>query len=206
MTIEGKPIIGLLGGPGAGKSTIAADFARLGAGVIDADALSRQAMQAPEVRDQLLAWWGQQILDESGQVNRSAVGQRVFNDPEALKKLEGVIHPWVHARRQAERQRLAGDPDVTAIVEDSPLLIEAGLAEQCDVLVFIETPRAERLARLAAGRGWSDAELTRRENQQTPLDTKRRHADYVIDNHAGSAERQASVRRVFSQLLHDRAS
>jgi dephospho-CoA kinase len=205
MPIDGKPIIGLLGAPGAGKSTVAAAFAEAGGAVIDADALGREALQAPEIRDQLVAWWGEGILTPEGGVSRKAVGDRVFNDAAALKQLEGLIHPWVNARRQSRRRELADDPDVRAIVEDSPLLIEKDLAGDCDALVFVDAPRADRLARLARDRGWSEGELTRRENQQIPLDTKRRRADYVIDNHADTAACHAAAKRVFSQLLHDRA-
>jgi len=202
MAIDGKPVIGLLGAPGSGKSTVAGEFARQGAGVIDADALSREAMQSSEVRDQLVAWWGEAILAADGSVDRRAVSQRVFGDREALKALEGLIHPRVKARRRAIRQQLLEDPAVAAIVEDSPLLMEAGLDAECDALVLVDAPHDQRLSRLAAQRGWSAQELTRRENQQMSLDTKRRRADYVISNYGDEAACRAEARRVFSLLLH----
>jgi dephospho-CoA kinase len=206
MTESVKPIVGLLGGPGAGKSFVARAFVELGAGLVDADALSRQAMQAPEVVQQLGAWWGQAVLAEDGGVDRSAVAERVFNDPAALKALESLIHPRVNAARARLHEQYQADPAIRAIVEDSPLLLEAGLGDDCDVLVFVEAPRPLRLERLQATRGWSEAELARREKQQWPLDTKRQRADYVIDSSAGEGGCFADARRVFSQLLHERVS
>jgi len=202
--LKGKPIIGLLGAPGAGKSTVAAEFARQGAGVIDADALARAAMQEQAVRDQLVEWWGRGVLAADGSIDRRAVADRVFGDQDARRALEGLIHPRVAERRWSLRQAYADNPDVTAIVEDSPLLLEAGLDAACDWLVLVDAPREARLARLSRTRGWSAEELQRRENQQTPLDTKRQRADYVISNDRDEVACQEAARRVFSQLLHDR--
>ncbi len=199
-----KPVIGLLGAPGSGKSAVAGHFARLGCAVIDADALAHEALNEPEVRHELLQWLGPAALDPAGRVERKAVGARVFDDPDALKRLESIIHPRVHARRAARRAALADDPAVKAIVEDTPLLLEAGLDRECDVLVYVDAPRAVRLARLREHRGWDAQELDRREKKQASLDTKRSRADHVIDNSASEARAQAQVRRVLSLILHER--
>ncbi|MCC7204502.1 MAG: dephospho-CoA kinase [Phycisphaeraceae bacterium] len=197
-----KPILGLIGGVGSGKSLVARQFASLGCAVIDADQLARQALDRPAIREQLRQWWGPDVLDEAGRVDRRAMAQRVFSNPQELARLEGLIHPEVHAGRERLRGQYLADPDVVAIVEDCPLLLEKGIDAGCDVVVFIDAPRDVRLARVAASRGWAEAELDRREKNQWPLDKKVQRADYVIKNDAGVQECLTQTRRVLSQILH----
>lgn len=199
-----KPIIGLLGAPGSGKSLVADQFRQLGCAVIDADQLARDALQSSVVREQLVAWWGEGVLDETGRVDRQAVGRIVFEDPDALRRLESVTHPEVARQRHALRARHEADPDVVAIVEDSPLLLEKGVDKACDVLVMVDAPREVRLQRLRENRGWSEAELDRREKNQWPLDSKRQRADYMVNNHGAASDTFAETRRVLSQILQTR--
>lgn len=201
-------MIGLLGAPGSGKSFVAQRFARHGCAVIDSDMLARQALDEPSVRDRLACWFGPQVLDETGRVNRQALGRIVFSDGAALQRLESLTHPVVHARREQLRRQYNTDDSVLAIVEDTPLLLEKGLAGQCDVLVFVEADRPTRLARVSESRGWDAQELARREKNQASLDIKRARADHVVTNHAGEADEadvDDQVRRVLSQILHRRA-
>jgi dephospho-CoA kinase len=200
-----KPVIGLLGGPGSGKSLCARQFAKLGCAVIDADAIAREALDEPEVAEQLVQWWGREILDAQGGVDRAAVGRIVFQDAGELDRLERLIHPSVHRRREQLHRKYQADPAVVAIVEDCPLLLEKELESVCDVLVFIDAPRETRLERLKRDRGWSEEEMTRRENRQTPLDIKRKRADYVLSNSAGEADCYQQARRVLSQILQEPA-
>lgn len=204
----GKPIIGIAGGIGSGKSTVAALFAELGCMVIDSDAQVREAYRDPKVAETLRGWWGEQVLHPDGSVNRSAVAAKVFADPTEKRRLEGLLHPIVHAAR--ERQMAAGghDPQVVAYVWDTPLLFEAGVAEQCDAVVFVDAPVEQRLARVRSRSGWDDAELLRREKSQMPLDMKRGLSDHVLTNTADAASGPSAmtglreqVRRVLSQIL-----
>jgi dephospho-CoA kinase len=201
-----KPIIGILGGIGAGKSTVARQFEALGCGLIDADALARAALAQNKVKKKLRAWWGDNVLDEKGVVNRAAIGKIVFGDPKQLKRLEGLIHPLVNAGRKRLRSVYQKRKAIRAIVDDTPLLLEKGMAKECDVLVFVKAPRNVRLARVKAVRGWTGAELARREKAQVGLDKKAQRADYVIDNSAGEGLSLAQVRHVLSQILQKHRS
>ena len=204
----GKPIIGLVGGIGSGKSFVAALFAELGCRVIDSDAQVREAYRDPRVLETLRGWWGDEVVNAEGTVNRSAIAARVFADPIEKQRLEGLLHPMVHAARERQMREAAADPQVVAFVWDTPLLLEAGLGDRCDAIVFVDAPWEERLGRVKARSGWDAAELLRRENSQMALDSKRELSDYVISNtaeagsgHSASAGLREQVRRVLSQIL-----
>ncbi|MEM6459779.1 MAG: dephospho-CoA kinase [Planctomycetota bacterium] len=199
-----KPVIGLLGGPGSGKSFVAAAMADHGAAVIDADALARAALDRPEVRDTLAAWWGPGVVGGDGRVDRAAVAKRVFDDPTELARLESLVHPVVNRRRGELRERYRADPAVRAVVEDCPLLLERGLEGDCDVLVFVDTPDAVRRRRVADARGWTAGDLAAREKHQWPLDTKRGRADYVLDGGGEPPDVQVHARRLLDRILSNR--
>ena len=196
-----KQLIGLMGGIGSGKSTVAHCFAQLGCAVIDADALAKEVLQTPAIREKLVARWGPVILDDSGAVNRAAVGQIVFSDPTELQFLETLIHPPVLAERARLREQYQQKEGIVAIVDDTPLLVEKGLHRDCDVLVFVETPEEIRLQRVHKNRGWTAQELIKRQSTQVALDKKAALADYVLDNRADQARCLEQVRRVLSQIL-----
>lgn len=202
MTRQAKPIIGLLGAPGSGKSYVASLFAEEGCGVIDADRLAKAALREPDVKQTLQQWWGDGVFDQTGEVDRVAVGAIVFGDPQQKKRLEDLIHPRVHAGRERMREQYLQAPDIVAIIEDTPLLLEAGLAKRMDKLVFIEVPFEVRLERVRE-RGWDAAELRRRENGQASLDTKRDAADDVMNNTGNRKETRDRVRQLLQQYLND---
>ena len=204
----GKPIIGLVGGIGSGKSFVAKLFAEAGCLVVDSDAQVREAYRDPKVVEAVRGWWGDEVLHDDGSVNRSAIAARVFADPDEKRRLEGLIHPIVHAQRERQMWAAADDPQVVAYVWDTPLLLEAGLAAQCDAIVFVDATPEQRLSRVKSRSGWDRAELERREKSQTPLDTKRSLADYVVSNTADAdsgpsalAGLREQVLRVLSQIL-----
>jgi dephospho-CoA kinase len=196
-----KPVIGLAGGIGSGKSTIARLLASEGCAIIDSDALSHEAIQSPEIKAALLPWLGDEILNPDGSVNRKAVAHQIFSDPAKTKRLTDLIHPKVDQNREELMARYMADPAIKGIVWDSPLLLEAGLNRECDAVVFIKVPREIRLKRLHESRGWSPQELDKRENLQFSLDKKAQLADYCIDNSGDQASTLRLVQRVLSQLL-----
>ncbi len=196
------PTIGLAGGIGAGKSTVARMLADLGCVVVDSDALGREALRDPEIRDRLVAWWGKKVLDRSGQIDRGAVARIVFQAPPERRRLEALVHPWIEARRRAAFA--AAPPETPALVIDAPLLLEAGIDRECDAIIFVDAPRGCRLERVRRERGWSEGELARREETQLSLDRKRARAHHVIVNDGDLDALAAEVSRTLQGILRSR--
>ncbi len=192
-------VIGIAGGIGAGKSTVAAMLAELGCVVIDSDVEARRALQRPEVISELVRWWGESVLDSGGAIDRGAVARIVFADPDQRLRLEGLIHPLIAQSRaeQIEQARRAGR---AGAVIDAPLLYEAGLERECDGVIFVDCPFEERLARVRASRGWDERELRQREKAQLPLEEKRRRADYLVVNTGHPQALRLRVAQIFTSI------
>jgi dephospho-CoA kinase len=197
-----RPIIGIAGGIGSGKSAVAAILAEAGCIVADSDEMGRAALRDPRIRETLVAWWGPEVLDGSGAVDRGAVARIVFADAAELDRLEALTHPWIEARRRAVFE--AAPREAPAFVIDAPLLFEVGLDDLCDAIIFVEAPRELRLRRIQATRGWDEAELARREESQLPLDEKRSRADYVVRNDGDLRELSAQVHTILGTIVETR--
>ncbi|MSR69391.1 MAG: dephospho-CoA kinase [Phycisphaerales bacterium] len=208
------PVIGLTGSIGAGKSSVARILAELGCIVSDSDQLARAAFDDPEVRGEMVRWWGPAIETSSGAIDRHAIASIVFARPSASRedriaaerermRLEGLIHPWIHTRRKAHfaAARQAGANHPIACVIDAPLLLESHLQGECDTILFVDAPFATRFERLMTHRGWSRDELTRRESAQMPLDQKRKFADHVLINDGDLQSLRAQVARLLSHII-----
>jgi dephospho-CoA kinase len=198
---HGKPIIGLAGGIGSGKSFVASLFAEQRCRVIDADQLAAAAYEDAEIRATLKSWWGEEVFKSDGQVNRKFIAGKIFTDPAQKQRLEGLVHPHVIAARQAAMEREADNAQIVAFVWDTPLLFEADQVHFCDAVVFVEAPDEARFERVERGRGWTREEWLRREKLQWPLDKKREISDYVFCNTADAGYARSQVRQVLSQIL-----
>lgn len=192
------PVIGLAGGIGSGKSTVAAAFARLGCHVIDSDQRVREALDRPEVRERLVEWWGSRVLNTMGRIDRSKVADIIFQDPAQRARLEGLVHPIV----RQERARMIDEAArfwARAVIVDAPLLFEAGVDSECDAVVFVDAPRAERLRRVNT-RGWTEAEFDRRESAQLSLEEKRSRSQFVVQNSGSTADIDTQVSWILEQV------
>lgn len=196
-----KPIIGLVGGIGAGKTSVAKILESLGTAIIDSDRLSHEQFRDPEVVAALCEWWGDRVLAADGTLDRGAIGSIVFSDRSELERLEGLLYPRIGRRRNELLAQFDADPDVLAIALDAPKLLEAGLQELCDAIVFVEASWSDRVRRVGNARGWTEQELKKREILQDPLDKKKAVADHLVFNHSGIDELQSQVERVFSSVL-----
>jgi dephospho-CoA kinase len=192
-----KLVLGLLGGMGSGKSLVAAEFARHGSRVLNADVLGHEALRQPAIREQLVNRWGPSILDENGEISRGRVGRIVFANDGERKALEAIVHPYIGQRIHQEIEAAQADPAVKWIVLDAAIMLETGWNEVCDLLIYVHAPRAARLRRLAQQRGWSAKEVEAREHAQISLTEKATRADRAIDN---SESPDALARQVQSLL------
>jgi dephospho-CoA kinase len=191
-----KPVvIGIAGGIGSGKSFVAGLFAEAGCVIYDADCEVSALYKRQDVLDTVRSWWGDDAVT-GGEIDRATIARIIFEDESQRDRLEKLLFPRLHERRR-EMIAQAGRDGTKAVVIDAPLLFEAALDEECDVVVFVDTPRQVRLERLKARSGWDEAELARREKAQLPLDAKRQRSDYSLD---GSAAPEELRRRTLSLL------
>jgi dephospho-CoA kinase len=196
-------VIGLVGRVGAGKSTVAAEFERLGCARFDADDEARGLLGDPLVAEAIRARWGDAVFDATG-VNRQALAAIVFVDPMQRRDLESIIHPRVRKRMHEaiDIARAGGSP---AIVLDIPLLVEGGLDEICDVVVFVDAP-IERCEEFVRVRGWDEAERSRREQSQAPIDRKRDAAGFGIVNDGSLSDLHERVAATLDAILHEKST
>jgi dephospho-CoA kinase len=196
-----KPVIGIVGGIGAGKSTVAAELAALGCAVIDADAIGHELLRNPRIRRRLRARWGEGVLLPDGKVNRGALGAMVFASPADLKALNRIMHPAIRRRIEAQIARLRRRRDVPAVVLDAAVLLEAGWDTFCTHAVFVRAPKTLRIRRVRSDRGWKSTTLAAREKTQIPLDKKAGKCDYHIDNSSGVSHLREQVRKIFREMV-----
>ena len=178
-------VIGVLGGIASGKSEVARLLAGEAGLVIDADRLAHEVLDLPESTRRLRERFGAGVFAADGRVDRAAIARRVFDEPKLRRELEQWIHPAVraHIAQQLVAARSNKSPRV---VLDVPLLLENDaqhhLVPECDALVFVDAPQAQRNERAVRQRAWSPGELARREATQMPLATKQSRAHFVIRN------------------------
>jgi len=196
-----KPVIGLVGAIGAGKSTAAKCFTARGGYAIDADALGHEALRQPEIVAALVNKWGAGIRKPDGTLDRREIGRIVFADPHQRNALEATVFPYIGERTRQEIFDAQANPAVAFVLLDAAVLLEAGWGEMVDKLVYVDAPRDTRLARLAARSGWNEAELTAREAAQWPAAEKRARANGVLVNDAGHAELQRQVDRWLAEQV-----
>ncbi len=189
-------VIGLTGGIGAGKSTVAAELGRLGASVVDCDGLGRLVVE-PDGRafDALVARFGPDVLADDGTVDRAALASVVFADPDALADLNGITHPAI----DAEIAAAIATADTPIVVLDMAILVETELgAGQYDEVLVVEAPVDERLARLERDRGMPADQAEARMANQADDEERRRVADHVLVNDGSPEDLVAAVQRYWN--------
>ena len=197
-----KPVIGIVGGIGAGKSTVAAELVKLGCARVDADAIGHELLERQDVKDELRRRWGEGVFDARGNADRREIARRVFADPADLAALNSILHGKIRQEMARQIGQLQLQADVAAIVVDAALLLETDWHELCTVLVFVDSADSLRGDRVRRDRGWTEAAWRSRENSQKSLDIKRSRADHVIDNSSSVSCLHEQVRSVYHRILH----
>lgn len=192
--------VGLTGGIGSGKSTVARMFEELGAYLIDFDLLSREVVY-PYTKgwNAIVDRFGHEVLNEDSTLNRKKLGAIVFNDPEKREVLNGIIHPLVFEEADRRLESIKeSDPDAI-IMEEIPLLIEIGDQDSFDKVVVVSVSEEKQIERLISA-GYKPEEAKERIKAQLPIREKIKFADFVIDNNGSIEETRNQVENVFWQL------
>lgn len=195
-----KPLIGIIGGIGSGKSTVAAEFKKLGCAVIDADAIAHELLKEDEVRNEVMQLFGPGVLNAHGELDRKRLAAIVFADAPRLAALNKVVHPRVLQRTEQLIAQYNADSHTKAIVLDVPLLVEVGWADRCDRVIFVACDRKRRVERARANGLLSDREIEIRENSQISLDSKARLADNIVDNNSDFSTLVRQIKEIFSAI------
>ncbi|ABU60211.1 MULTISPECIES: dephospho-CoA kinase [Roseiflexus] len=200
MPYKGVYLIGLTGNIACGKSTVLAMLEDHGAAVIDADQVTRQVQQPGEpVYRLIVETFGDAILVEpGGPIDRQRLGAMVFSDPQALQRLEQIVHPAVHARILAWLDDVATHARVAVI--DAVKLLEAGWKPVCDAVWVVTCTPDQQLRRLMGTRGMSESEARMRIAAQPPQESRIAQADVVIDNSGALDATRAQVDAAWARI------
>ncbi|HEX2266572.1 MAG TPA: dephospho-CoA kinase [Actinomycetota bacterium] len=192
-------LVGLTGGMGAGKSTVARMLESRGAVVIDADVLARQALlPGTPGYTKVTELFGPDIIGPDGDIDRAALAKRVFSNDEARVALESITHPEVF-RLLSESLEDYQDTD-RIVVFDAPLIVEAGFQDACDAIVVVISPEEAQLARVMEERGMTEDAARARLRAQAPTAEKERVADFVIRNDGTIEELENAVDALWNEL------
>ncbi|OXU13955.1 dephospho-CoA kinase [Sedimentisphaera salicampi] len=196
------PVIGLLGGIGAGKSFAAQIFSRLGCVVINADEIVAKLYRDSErLKLEIEKNFGSEAA-AGGTINRKYLAEQVFADDEKLEKLNSITHNAVLEEIETQKEKLKDSASCRAIIYDIPLLLEKGLEKDCDYLIYIEANKAVRRKRVKHRSGLSEKELEMREKNQILLDKKKNIANYkIVNNSLGEEKLVPQIEQILTEIM-----
>lgn len=193
-------LYGLTGGIASGKSTVSRMLRELGAHVLDADVIAREVVEPGTPGLQAVAERFPGVLDPDGRLDRANLGARVFGDPQERAALNALLHPLIGQQFMLRTQALA-EQGVERVLYDAPLLIENRLHLGMDGVVLVWVPREVQKARLMGRDGLDEVAAEARLAAQLPLDEKRQHATWVVDNSGELGTTRARVEEVWRAML-----
>lgn len=192
--------IGLTGGIGSGKSTVAAILAEHGFPIIDADKIAREVVEPGQpALAELALTFGEDILNEDGSLNRQALANVAFRNEENRQALNNITHPRINARTEelfAEAEAAGKE----AAVWDMPLLVDQGYQDRVDIVIVVDVDAETRLKRLVESRGLDEADARRRIASQIDDETRRKAADFIVDNNGERAALEPQVKEIIKNL------
>lgn len=198
--------VGLTGGIASGKSTVVDMLRAKGADIIDLDELARVVVEPGQpALDEIRRRFGDEVIAVDGTLDRAALGGIVFDDHQARKDLEGIIHPAILTEERRRSAEFARKNPRAIIITDVPLLFELGLETAFDTTVVIYVPRAVQAERVMARDGFSPEEAQKRLDAQIDIEQKKAKAGHVIDNSGDLGHTRAEVERVWEALTRAEA-
>lgn len=195
------PLVGLTGGIGSGKTTVAGILGRLGAAVFDADKAARGLTTDPEIVRRIRMVFGDRVVKSSGELDRAGLAELVFSRTENTNKLNEIIHPGVFRQFWEFVAAREDDPGVEMIVIDAPLIYETELDTELDFVVVVVAEEELAIKRVKSRSQLTREQVLERMSQQIPLSEKARRADFCIDNNGGLADLEANSKDVFQRIL-----
>jgi dephospho-CoA kinase len=193
-------LVGLTGGVGSGKSTVAATLSQLGAEVVDADQASHAAYEPGTPGFALVRKEFGDGYVRDGHIDRARLGELVFRDADARRRLNAIVHPLV-GEWMAARTAEAAERGAAVVVQDVPLLFENGLERLYSSVVLVYVPQEVQVERLVRGRGFTPEHAKEVIAAQMPIEEKRRLAHHVIDNRGTIEQTRAQVNELWAKLL-----
>ena len=206
-------VVGLVGGIGSGKSTVARIFSELGAEVISADDITKRLLNEPRIKEKLITEFGEVILDEDGAISRKNLSDIAFESKVNLDILNSILHPRImtQMRRQLSAIEAECTPHQSAkqkkedverkvVVIDAPLLLETNSSSLVNYLLFVDATERKRRNRVKS-RGWDAEELKRREAFQMPLEQKKALSDFIVENNGNLSKIKEEVKQIYLQLV-----
>ncbi len=194
-------LVGLTGGLGSGKTTVARMFKRLGAHIIDADTLAREVVMAgkPALK-KIVKVFGDSILTDQQTLNREALAKIVFQNPSKLKRLTNILHPYISRERARQTREIQLRNPHAVIIYDAAMLIEAQAHKRMDKVIVVCVDRTTQISRATQRKGLTKAETVRRLRQQMPLREKLPHADFIIDGTLSLTQLRVVVRGLYESF------
>jgi dephospho-CoA kinase len=196
-----KPLVGVTGIIGSGKSTVAKQFEKLENIVFNSDESAREITRESETLQEIQQQYGVAILNSSGQLDREKMAQLVFQNPAQLKKLNQIIHPRVREKMWEFVEKGQNNSSVNLILVDSPLIYETDLHRYLDFIIVVAAPEETCIERVKKRNNLSRVKIMERISQQIPLEEKIKKADFVIYNEKKVTDLTEQVENIYQNIL-----
>jgi len=195
-------LIGVTGGIACGKTEICKVFQKKGAIILSGDEIGKEVVEKnKKVVKELVKTFGKEILSKNKSLNRRKLGEIAFASEESKDKLNKIIHPYLlrELRKRIKNLKRKGDKDL--VVVDAALIVEWGLQDELEYLIFVQSKREDKIKRLQKQKGYSRKEVFFRIKSQLPEITKKRLADFVIINDKGLSKLRKKAEKIWNRLI-----
>lgn len=194
-------VIGVAGGIASGKSTVARVFERLGARVLDADAIGHDLLRTDRLRSAIRETFGEDVLNEEGEVDRQALGRVVFGDEGARQRLNRLVRPAIRAEIRRRTGEMRGEGYDGVVVVDAPLLVDTGPTDLADKVILVTAPASTRKERIILRSGLTGREAEQRIAAQVSDAKQARWADFVLENNGTEEELAEEAEALWKRIL-----